>query len=162
LTKQELSQLFYLNREIEQLDLQKQTLEDDLRLLKTTTDSVQGSAMQIPFQLHSVKIEGIAISDRKKWLKIKAELSDVKKLKELKSEQLVYEFSRLNRYIQFGEDSLIRQILELRFIKGFKWNKVADDIGGNNTEDSVKKAFYRYLKSEMNINVQICETADKK
>lgn len=145
MTKKELSQLFYLNREIEQLNIQKQTLEDDLRQLKTTTDSVQGSATQIPFQLHSVKVEGIAISDRNKWLKIKAELSDIKILKELKLEQLVYEFSRLNRYIQSIDDSLIRQILELRYAEGLKWNKVAEKVGGNNTEDSVKQSCHRYI-----------------
>ena len=26
------------------------------------------------------------------------------------------------------------------------WNKVADQIGGNNTEDSVRKAFDRFMK----------------
>jgi len=147
LTKKELSQLFYLNREIKQLQHKKQLLESDLKQLNTTVGCVQASQMQIPFKLHSVKVEGIAITDRKKWLKIKAELTDVKKLIELKSEQLVCKYNRLNRYIQSVDDSLIRQILELRFIEGLNWNKVADGIGGNNTEDSIKKACYRFLKS---------------
>lgn len=145
MTKKELSQLFYLNREIKQLQHKKELLECDLKQLSTTVGSVQASQMQIPFKLHSVKVEGIAITDRKKWLKIKVELTDVKKLIELKSEQLVCEYNRLNRYIQSVDDSLIRQILELRFIEGLSWNNVADGVGGNNTEDSVKQACHRYI-----------------
>lgn len=145
MTKKELSQLFYLNREIKQLQQKKKLLEADLKKLSTTVGCVQASQMQVPFKLHSVKVEGIGIKDRNKWLSIKAELQDVKNLIELKLEQQVCEYNRLNRYIQSVDDSLIRQILELRFIEGLSWNKVADGVGGNNTEDSVKQACRRYI-----------------
>ncbi len=147
MTIKELSQLYYLSQEIKQLKAKKRLLEKDLHNLSTTVGCVQASQMQIPFKLHSVKVEGIGITDRNKWLRIKAELSDVKNLIELKLEQQVCEYNRLNRYIQTVDDSLIRQILELRFINGLSWNKVADNIGGYNSEDSVKKMCYRYLKA---------------
>ena len=145
MTNKELSQLFCLSKEIGQLKHKKKLLELDLKQLGTTVDCVLGSEKQIPFRLHSVKVEGIAITDHKRWLNIKAELQDVENLIELKLEQQVCEYNRLNRFIQSVDDSLIRQILELRYIEGFKWNKVAIVIGGNNTEDSVKQACHRYI-----------------
>lgn len=145
MTKEELSQLFYLDKEIKSLKHRKEVLETDLETLNQTVDSVLGSEHQEPFRLHSVKVEGIAITDKKKWLSIKAELQDVKNLIELNYEKQVFEYNRLNRYIQSVNDSFIRQILELRFIEMLKWNDVADAIDGNNTENSVKQACRRYI-----------------
>jgi hypothetical protein len=34
----------------------------------------------------------------------------------------------------------------LRVIDGLTWNEVADEIGGGNTENSVKKIYQRCLK----------------
>ena len=47
-------------------------------------------------------------------------------------------------YIGSVPDSLVRQILTLRFVDGLSWTAVAHRIGGGNTEESVKKAFYRF------------------
>ncbi|MDD2429343.1 MAG: hypothetical protein PHQ85_07135 [Eubacteriales bacterium] len=54
--------------------------------------------------------------------------------------------ARMEEYIRCIDDAQLRTILILRFVDGLTWNQVADRIGGNNTEDSVKKACYRYLK----------------
>ena len=48
-------------------------------------------------------------------------------------------------FIASVQDSRIRRIINLRFIEKLSWNKVADRIGGGNTEDSVRKAFDRYM-----------------
>lgn len=145
MTVKELSQLYYLNKEIQLLQRKKKALESDLKKMSSTVGCVQGSQLQIPYQLHSVKVEGIGVQDRSRWLRIKAELQDVKDLIDLKLEQQVCEFNRLNRYIQTVDDSMIRQILELRFVECLKWNKIADIVGGNNTEASVKMSCFRYL-----------------
>lgn len=42
-------------------------------------------------------------------------------------------------------DSLTRRIFTMRFVDGKKWRDVAQSIGGNNTEDSVKKVYQRYM-----------------
>ena len=41
--------------------------------------------------------------------------------------------------------SNIRRIVSLRVIDGLSWNKVALKMGGGNTEDSVRKAFDRFV-----------------
>ena len=53
---------------------------------------------------------------------------------------------RIESYIYSVEDYQVRAILILRFIERMKWSEIADVISGGNTEDSVKKACYRYLE----------------
>ena len=143
-----MSQLYHLNREIEQLKKQKENLEYTIQAISATKDTVQGSSASFPFVLHSITVEGIPHSRGGEWLKMKSELQDVKKLLEINAEKLVFEYNRLNRYIQECEDSLTRQVLTGRYINGLSWPQVAAGIEGNNTEDSVKKIAYRYFKKD--------------
>lgn len=45
------------------------------------------------------------------------------------------------------DDVLMKRIVNLRFIEKMTWNEVADVIGGNNSEDSVRMAFNRFIDS---------------
>lgn len=58
----------------------------------------------------------------------------------LKTQQFIYSI----------DDSLIRQIFELRYIKGLKWSGVASALGGYYSEDYVRITHDRYLKSVCN------------
>ena len=61
--------------------------------------------------------------------------------------ELMETLNQVEEFIASVEDSRMRRIITLRFIDNLSWNKVADRIGGNNTEDSVKKAFYRFMEN---------------
>lgn len=128
MTIKELSQLYHLNREIEQEKSRLRELE------AAATDT-------------SVKISGLphvgGLSDK---TAIAAQIADSKAIIEAKIALSVVEYNRLNRYINSVEDSLTRQILSLRFVNGLSWNQVAMSVGGGNTEDSVKKICYRFVK----------------
>ena len=60
--------------------------------------------------------------------------------------ELIETLNQVEEFIAGVEDSRIRRIITLRFIENLSWNKVADRIGGGNTEDSVKKMFYRFME----------------
>lgn len=45
------------------------------------------------------------------------------------------------------DDSLLRRIVKHRVVDRKTWNEVADAIGGNNTADSVRMIFQRYVAS---------------
>lgn len=126
MTAKELSQLYWLNREIEQ---EKQRLAE-LEAAATNTAS---------------KITGLphvtGISDK---TAIAAEIADTRAVIKAKMDLCVVEYNRLNRYIASIDDSLMRQIMMLRYINGMTWNQVADHIGTN--ENAVKKAHSRFLK----------------
>lgn len=61
--------------------------------------------------------------------------------------ELLETLNQVEEFITSVSDSHIRRIINLRVIEGLSWNQVAMRIGGN-TEDSVKKAFYRFMDME--------------
>lgn len=73
-------------------------------------------------------------------------------LNQQKSTLAVFEYDLLNKtnevqdFIVSIDDSRMRRIITARFIDRMSWNKVADRIGGGNTEDSVRMAFERFMK----------------
>ena len=129
MTTKELSQLYYLNREIE--TEKKRILS--LREAATVT---------------SAKISGLphvgSISDK---TAIAAEIVDIQQIIEHKQQLAIIEYNRLTRYIAQVEDSLTRQILRLRYIDGLSWTQVALRVGGSNTADSVRKAAERFVQN---------------
>lgn len=52
---------------------------------------------------------------------------------------------RIERYIARINDLLIKRIMEKRVLKHKSWLTVAEELGGGNTIDSVKKMYYRYI-----------------
>lgn len=130
MTIKELSQLYYLNREIE---------ADKRRLAELELKALPGSP----------NMDGMphapGVSDNVARYAI--EIADLKGIIEAKHQQCLYERNRLERYIAGIPDSLTRQIFTYRFVNGLPWLQVAACIGGNNTEDSVKKTCYRYVKN---------------
>lgn len=130
MTIKELSQLYYLNREIE---------ADKRRLAELELKALPGS----PNMDGMPHAPGVSDSVARYAI----EIADLKGIIEAKHQQCLYERNRLERYIAGIPDSLTRQIFTYRFVNGLPWLQVAACIGGNNTEDSVKKTCYRYVKN---------------
>lgn len=130
MTNKELSQLYYLNKEIKQLESKLMELETTAYKATPNLTGMPGSGKC------SDKVGRYA-----------AEIADLKALINLNIEKCWHEKRRLERYIQSIDDSLIRQIFQLRYIEGKKWEDVAASLGGNNTENSVKQIHSRYLRS---------------
>lgn len=130
MTLKELSQLYYLNREIEM---------DKRRLLELEAQAVSCTP-NLTGMPHAT-----GVSD--KVGRYAAEIADLRDIIEAKHQQCLYERSRLERYISGIEDSLLRQAFTYRFVNGLPWPQVAACIGGNNTADSVRKMCHRYIKA---------------
>lgn len=129
MTKRELSQLYWLNREIE---------EDKHKLTELETVAEGGTA----------KITGMPhVSGNGRSLENYAVLiAEQRDLIDAKIRQTVILYNRLNRYIATVPDSLMRQILTLRYVNGMSWVQVAMRVGGGNTPDSVRIAHDRFLR----------------
>lgn len=133
--KKKLSQLRYLNKEIELLKEQIDNLDYNI-----TTDTVKGSDTEYPYISRNIKITGVDIQDyERKAKRLKRKLSR-------RVEELLDLLEEINEYIESIDDSLIRQIIILRYINGLTWDQVAAHIGGGNTADSVRMALNRFLK----------------
>ena len=128
MTKHELSQLYYLNREIEQLENRIAELE----CIATSSTS---------------RITGMPhvgdISD--KVGKYAAEIADLKEWLDLNLKECFYKLNRLNRYIQSVEDGQMRMILSLRYVNGLSWEQVAASISSCISGESIRKAHDRFL-----------------
>lgn len=130
MTVKELSQLYWLNREIE---ADKRRLEE------------------LESMVSSPKTQNLNGMPRTSWCgdsmaRRVADIIDLKAIISAKQQQCIYERNRLERYINSIPDSLTRQIFSLRFINGLSWIQTAMSIGGGNTEDGVRKRVYRYIK----------------
>lgn len=130
MTVKEMSQLYYLNREIEHLQHQLEELEC---LAEGTTQAITGMP------------HGSGTSDKVGRYAVR--IADLRSMIDNRKARCWDELNRLNAYIDSAEDSLTRQILTLRYVNGLSWQQVADSVGGANTEDSVKKICYRYLSA---------------
>lgn len=130
MTLKELSQLYYLNREIEDLKFKISELE-----AKATDTSVKITGM--PHSAGAGDKIGRAVAELDYY---RAKLTD-------RLERCRIELIRLNDYISACPDSLTRQILTYRFVNELSWNQVAANVGMSATEYSVKHIAYRYIKS---------------
>ncbi len=112
MTKKELSQLYYLNREIEE---QQRRLHELEGLATSCVSRITGMP----------NVQGIY----DKVSKYAAEIADLKSLLDLNLKKCFYELHRLNRFIESVEDSQMRMILSLRYVNGLSWQQVAYSIG---------------------------------
>ena len=128
MTKEEINQIYYLNREIEMwqrtlAELREGGLQspklDGLPRSRTISDST-GSKAASEADIETI-VEGLL-------LKVQLKRKEI------------YE------YIDALDDSMIRQIIMYRCISLCSWYEVAMYIGGNNTADSVRMIFNRHFE----------------
>lgn len=123
-----------VREKIEKLERQIAKIEEDGAVI----DKVRGG----DGGLQSFKIEGFPYPEysRKKTLLYarKATLSELEM-------ELLETLNEVEEFIASISDSHIRRIVNLRVVDGLSWNEVSRKIGGN-TEDSVRKAFERFME----------------
>ena len=119
---------------ISKLEKQIDKIENDGAIV----DKVRGGLGGI----QSFKIEGFPYPEysRKKTLLYnrKAILSELEM-------EITERLNEVEQFIKSVQDSHLRRIITYRVVEGLSWNEVADKIGGGNTEDSVRKAFDRFM-----------------
>lgn len=129
ITKRELSQLYYLSREIERDKCRLKELE---AMAEGTTQHMTGMP--------------IAHGFGDKTARYAIEIIELKEIIECNVRRCMIEYNRLIRFISRVENSQMRQILTLRYVNGLTWRRIAMEIGGGNTEDSVRKMNDRFLE----------------
>lgn len=142
ISKNILVQYADLQKECKEVREKIEKLEDQISKIESegsVIDKVSGGMGGI----QSFRIEGFPYPEysRKKTLLYarKATLSELEM-------ELLETLNEVEEFISSVNDSHLRRIINLRVVEGLPWNKVADRIGGNNTEDSVRKAFERFME----------------
>jgi hypothetical protein len=130
-TKEELKQIYYLNKEIKMWQRELDAIEcKSLIKGQVLTGMPFGSGVSDPtFNI---------VAEREKYRKIiEGKLAEVQVLRR-----------KIIEYIDSIDDSLLRQIIFLRNVSCMSWNQVANEIGGNNTENSVRMMYNRHFIKE--------------
>lgn len=141
MNRHKLEQYVYIKQEREDLKQRIKKLEVQLDKIEekgVVVDKVRGGEGN----LKSFRIEGFPYPEyNKKKLLLRTNLEKLQKAENKSIEML----NEIEEYISAIDDYLIVRIIRLRVIEGKSWNDVAQNIGGS-TVDSVKKAYYRYVK----------------
>ena len=127
MTKVELEQIYYLNRELKMWETE---------LERVRCKSLVGSPL--PGNSHGSGVSD-KVADRAERIielenRIIAKRDEIQRLRDEAVE-----------YIYSIPDSLTRQIIYYRCVSLMSWRRVAYEVGGNNTEESVKKIYYRFF-----------------
>lgn len=159
MTVKELSQLYWLNKEIAEeeerlAELDEEIRKDTNRLIALQNRAVSPSAgsgggVKSSGEGSSLENAVLRMMEAKNLLDIKiAERSACVAIIQGKLIERMKERARIEQYIAEIDDSYIRQIITLRFVDLLQWGEVAYKLGRSASEDSVKKTFYRFLKSQ--------------
>ena len=129
MTKAELEQIYYLNRELKMWETE---------LERVRCKSLVGSPL--PGNSHGSGVSD-KVADRAERIielenRIIAKRDEIQRLRDEAVE-----------YIYSIPDSLTRQIIYYRCVSLMSWRKVAYEVGGNNTEESVRQVYSRFMRS---------------
>lgn len=120
-------------------------LRKKLMLYEDTLGSLRAAAESITPKLSDMPKSPNA---QDKVSKFVAQIADLEKqISELKSD-INRERQAVMDFVESIQDGFIKTIFSLRFIECMTWAEIAEVVGGDNTEDSVKKVCYRYLNTQ--------------
>lgn len=125
--REELEQIYYLHRE--------------LRMWEQELERLRGRSLVQSPQLNAS--HGSDTSDKVGALAEKR--VDLERLISAKREEIQQQRDKAVVYIYGIPDTLTRQIVYYRCVSLFSWRRVAYEVGGNNTEDGVRKIYSRFM-----------------
>lgn len=157
LTREDLSQYSSMQSEIKEIQGKINRLENDIARLKRRLTDIECNGELVRDKVsggyggtQSFVIEGFPTVEYKdiktKLLTKKMILSGRKSTLDALEIDLLQKTNEIEEFIASIDDSRIRRIVNLRYVEGMSWVDVATAMGGGNTEDTVRKAFERFMK----------------
>ena len=135
MTRDELEQIYYLNRELRKLERELEEL--------TAKSLIQSP---LPNASH-----GSGVSD--KVGRLAQERVDTEQLIRDKKAEIQHQRDKALEYIYNIPDSLTRQVVYYRCVSLMSWKRVAYEVGGKNTEESVRKVYTRFFEKQEKLSV---------
>ena len=130
------NQIENISNRIKEIENKKETVKDKV---KGGLGGIQGFSIEgIPMREYEKKKSDLMV---KKLL-----LNQRKSTLEILEYQIIQQTNDVEEFIASIDDSRMRRIVNLRFIQNLSWNKVADRIGGGNTEDGIRMSFDRFMQ----------------
>lgn len=131
MTKKELSQYYWLKREIEDMEMR-------LLALREKADSPQAQRLTgMP--------RGGGPNDR--MAEAVADIIDLEAIIAAKRIERIHQRQRIERFIYSIEDPMTRMVFMYRCIDGCSWREVAARMGHKMSEENARQTFHRYLRN---------------
>lgn len=156
MTRDKLIQYYDLRREIEFVQARIAGLKESIPKIEKRLEEIEaGEVVRDKVRgglggMQTFRIEGVPT---KEYHRKKMELTTKKMLLESRIDNLsVLELNGLQQaeeveeFISSISDPLVRQIVVLRVVDGRSWRDIAQIVGGDNSEDSVRMMFNRSVK----------------
>ena len=144
MTKNVLAQYDDLIREMKEVEQRIQNVKAEIRKIEAegeVTDMVAGGYGGI----QHFTITGFPQRD---YAKKRTLLNTRKSILHALRSEIEQSTNDVLEFINSIDDSHVRRIVTMRFVDGMKWRQIALNIGGGNTEDSVRKTVERFLERE--------------
>ena len=136
MTIKELEEYRRLKNEVKQINESLDKLYDNKNAL--IFDTVKGSSHEAPFQERIFTITGLNQHYMKTYEKRKKSLEE-------RLSRCLDKMSETEDFIKTIPKSEIRQIIELRYIRGWAWTKTARHVYGYPCPDRARMAITRYF-----------------
>lgn len=127
--KQTLEQIYYINRELKMWERELERLRLHSPVNSPITRNGSSSGLSDPTARNAER------------------LIEVESYVKHKAQQLQTARDEAMKLIWEIPDSLTRMIVFYRCVSLFNWKRVAYEVGGNNTEESVRKVYKRFFDS---------------
>ena len=156
MTRESLTQYYDLRKEIKFVQERIEGLKKSIKEIEDRISEIEeGEIVKDKVRgglggIQTFSIEGIPT---KEYYRKKTELTTKKMLLESRIDTLsilelnaLQQIEEIEAYINSITDPLIRQIVLLRVVDCNSWRDIAQQIGGDNTEDSVRMIYNRSIK----------------
>lgn len=131
-----------LKSRCESLSAQINNLETGSRIVSdTVTCGKKGKKA-----LRTVKIQGVDQRPQERIAKKRAALYKYRAMLDELDMEILDTITACEEFIETTEDPLMREIMRTRFVEGRTWKQTAQEL--NTTEDSIKKAFERFMEGD--------------
>lgn len=129
MTRKDLEDLRPLKAEIE-------SIKEEIRNLKVTTDSVTGSLPEHPWTEQHIKIQGV---DQGQYVRLVAKLH-------IKIDERQGKIAQIEEWLESIDDAEMRAIMRLRYVEGLSWQKISNRMGNQGDGSTERKKSNIFLE----------------
>ena len=141
MNKKDLSQYRAIKREIDMIQGKIEKLKKPSNKRAFAIDTVMASSKTLPYTYKPVTIKGYgydATNDGKKHELIKQQRA--------KLNELTRKFEEIKTFINSIDDSVVRQIIEYKYVDGLSWAATANKVYGKPKESTPRMALNLFFK----------------
>lgn len=131
MNRKELTQVYYLTRELEMWERKLREMEASGSVKAVEVDGM-------PFSKTNINSDSTASEA--------VDAAEIREIIKTLKAKIIHMIREVNEFIASLDDPLLRMIINYRCVELMSWSQVAMKVGGGNTDESVRKYFVRNIE----------------